>query len=287
VRAVEAERLAVAASREIDVAAVTALLSAGARSRLAGIEHFATIESTNRYLLEQEPPAAGCMRVALADYQQAGRGRRGRRWNMPAGSGIALSASWRFVAAPREQGALSLATGAAARRAIRDAAGVDVGLKWPNDLIVDGGKVGGILIEISRSAGGACHVVAGIGINVSVPPALLAGLGDSRRGARDLAGALRAVQGGPEIERAGLAAALIERLVELFSGFAGSGFAPYREEWLAAHVLADRRVEIDQPGGIVVGTVCGIDADGALIVMDTAGARQRIVAGDASVRESI
>ena len=278
--AIELERLS--RHRPIDVAAVTAQLSAAARERLESIEHFAEIASTNRHLFESAMPAVGRLRVALAEYQSAGRGRQGRRWLMPPGAGIALSAAWRFIAAPRELTALSLAVGAAARRAIGDATGIEIGLKWPNDLMLDGGKAGGILVEVDSHVSGACRVVAGIGINVAVPAEILANLSDMREGARDLASAHR----GATIDRSRLAAALVERLVELFAGFADSGFAPYRGEWLAAHVLADRQVELLSALGTAVGTVRGIDADGALIVEDAAGARQRILSGDVSVRES-
>ncbi len=267
---------------EVDVAAVTASLSTTARGRIEGIEHFAESESTNRHLFESAWPVAGRMRVALAEYQSAGRGRQGRRWLMPPGTGIALSAAWAFPAAPRELTALSLAVGAASRRAIRDATGIDLGLKWPNDLMLDGGKAGGILVETDHNAAGACRVVAGIGINVAVPAGILASLSDMRGGARDLASARQDVA----IDRSQLAAAMIERLAELFAGFADSGFAPYRDEWLAAHVLAERRIELKSAQGSALGIVRGIDIDGALIVEDATGGRQRVLSGDISVRES-
>lgn len=282
VRAVAIEPIRVSERRGLDVAALTASLSATARGRIEGIERFEECESTNRRLLESAWPAAGRMRVALAEYQSAGRGRQGRRWLMPRGTGIALSAAWAFPVAPRELTALSLAVGAATRRAITDATGIEVGLKWPNDLMLDGGKAGGILVETDRNAAGACRVVAGIGINVAVPAEVLASLSDLRGGARDLASA----RPGAAIDRSQLAAAVIERLVELFAAFADSGFAPYRGEWLAVHVLADRRIELRSTQGSALGTVRGIDVDGALIVEDAAGRRQRILSGDISVRES-
>ena len=281
-RAVAIDPMRASEHPAIDIAAVTASLSTTARERIERIEHFAEIESTNRHLREGTRPAAGRMRVALAEYQSEGRGRQGRRWLMPTGTGIALSAAWTFSATPRELAALSLAVGAAVRRAIGDATGIELGLKWPNDLMLDGGKAGGILVETDPGAAGGCCVVAGIGINVSVPAEILASLSDMRSGARDLAGALH----GAAIDRSRLAAALIERLVELFAGFADSGFAPYRDEWLAAHVLADAQVELKSAQGTAVGTVCGIDVDGALIVEDAAGARQRFLSGDVSIRES-
>ena len=265
----------------IDGKAVEARLSPATGAQLEGIEHFLQIESTNRYLLEAPPPPPGKTRVAIAEYQTGGRGRRGRSWTMPPGAGIALSAAWNFAPAPEGLTALSLAVGAAARRAIRTAVGIEVGLKWPNDLMVDRGKLGGILVEVDRPETGTCRVVAGIGINVKVPHAYLAGVSHFRYGARDLASAT-----GAAVDRSTLAARLVEQLVELFANFAATGFAPYRAEWLDAHVLDGQSVELSSAAGVDYGTVRGIEADGALIIEDAAGDRRRIISGDVTVRAS-
>jgi BirA family biotin operon repressor/biotin-[acetyl-CoA-carboxylase] ligase len=270
----------VPATDPIVIAEVEAALGKDAMRRIAVMEHFATIESTNRYLLAAGPPPPGRMRVALAEYQQAGRGRRGRSWNMPRGSGIALSVAWQFSAAPSSLTALSLATGSAVRRAIHDVTGIRIGLKWPNDLIVDGGKLGGILIELEPLAAGGCHAVAGIGINVNVAAADLVSLSDMPYGAR----ALGAAAGNTAVDRSRLAAALIGRLLELFGDYAATGFAPYRGEWLAAHVLDGCEIELRSPVGIEHGRVSGIDDDGALLVADAAGSIRRVVSADVTVR---
>lgn len=264
----------------IDVAAIEAALSASARSRIESIEHARVVESTNRRLLDAEPPAGGKARVAIAEFQTAGRGRRGRSWTMPAGAGIALSVSWRFEPEPAHLAALSLGVGAAARRAILEVTGLAAGLKWPNDLVVDGGKLGGILVELAKLSGGGCHVVAGIGLNVSVPPAVLAAVNDSPGGARDLAGAAP----GWRIDRGAMTHGLIERLIELFAGFAATGFEPYRAEWLAAHVLDGQPVDLQTASGTACGRVCGIGDDGALIVEDESGERRRVISGEVTVR---
>jgi BirA family biotin operon repressor/biotin-[acetyl-CoA-carboxylase] ligase len=154
----------------IDTGAIESALSKRYHQQIESLTRCFELESTNRHLLTQEPPAAGLTRVAIAEYQSAGRGRRGRRWSMPPGSGIALSAAYMFDQAPAGIAALSLAVGAAARRAVFAATGLPIGLKWPNDLIVDDGKLGGILVELATLPSGACHVVAGIGVNVKVPP---------------------------------------------------------------------------------------------------------------------
>lgn len=264
----------------IDPARIRAALGESFAGRIARLEHALVLESTNRHLLESEPPDRGRLNAAIAEYQHGGRGRRGRSWQMPPGAGLALSVGWRFDNAPELLAGLSLAVGAAARRALVAAAAVEVGLKWPNDLVVDGGKLGGILVELDRLADGDVHVVAGIGINVCVPPDYLAGVSDWDRGARDLAAAI----GGARIDRSRLAAALIEALYELFAGYAERGFTAWRDEWQAAHVLEGLDVEIRSAAAAEVGTVRGVDLDGALLVEDAAGRSRRFLAGEVTVR---
>ena len=249
-------------------------------ARIESLERSLELESTNRYLLGRQPPESGKARIAIAEFQTAGRGRRGRSWSMPPGAGIALSASWQFEQTPGHLAALSLAVGAAARRAIADVTALDIGLKWPNDLIVNQGKLGGILVELAPLPNGGCHVVAGIGINVNVPPSYLAKVSDFGQGARDLSSTA------PEwpIDREALAVGLIEHFIELFSGFAETGFEPYRAEWLSAHVLYGQRVELRSGSGTTVGTVRGIDSDGALVLEDETGATRHVISGDVTIR---
>jgi len=264
----------------LDPAALRAALAPDAGASIESLDCVRETASTNRDLLEQGPPGPGMARIVTAEYQTAGRGRRGRGWTMPPGAGLALSVSWRFEPRPATLSALSLAVGAAARRAIFDATGLDVALKWPNDLFVDGGKLGGILVEISDVADGACHVVAGIGINVRFPATCLASVSNYAHGARDLAGA----QSAGVVERTGLAARLIERLIELYSDYAATGFAGYAGEWQAAHVLDGQLVTIHAAGGRSEGRVIGIAADGALLVESAAGEAERIISGDVTIR---
>jgi BirA family biotin operon repressor/biotin-[acetyl-CoA-carboxylase] ligase len=264
----------------IDAAAVESKLASAFVQRIESLEHALEIESTNRHLLDGLPPSPEMARVAIAEYQTAGRGRRGRSWSMPPGSGVALSTSWRFGAGGRGLDALSLAVGAVARRAVRHLTRLEVGLKWPNDLIVDGAKLGGILVELTQLPDGECHVVVGIGINVSVPAAFLARASDLPQGACDLATAAP----GWAVDRASLAARLIEHLIELFLRFPESGFEPYRAEWQAAHVLEGKRVELTTSSGTAFGTVVDVGVDGALVLEREGGARERLISGDVTVR---
>ncbi|MDX1562194.1 MAG: hypothetical protein R3305_04675, partial [Gammaproteobacteria bacterium] len=144
-------------------------------------------------------------------------------------------------------------------------------------------KLGGILVELAERDG-LHHVVAGIGINVSAAPdaAALSGpkaQGRWPQGAIDLT---RAASGA--VDRTVLATAIAESLTELFASYAVTGFDPYRDEWLAAHVLNGQRVELESAAGHDAGTVCGIGRDGSLVIEDAAGDRRHWLSGDVTVR---
>jgi BirA family biotin operon repressor/biotin-[acetyl-CoA-carboxylase] ligase len=265
----------------LDATAVRAALEPNVAARLAKLEVFTELESTNERLLAAAP-APGELDVCIAEFQTAGRGRRGRRWNAPLGSGICLSVGWQFAGMPAELGALTLAVGVAVRRVVARIAGVTIALKWPNDLVFDERKLGGILLEIKAEAHGGAHVVAGVGLNVALPATLLHSLSDWPHGAIDLATAL----GTEPPARAALAGALVNELAMVFIDYPSQGFAAYRREWRAADFLRGRAVQLDEPAGPLRGTAAGIDADGALLVETAAGERRRVVAGDVSVRSA-
>jgi BirA family biotin operon repressor/biotin-[acetyl-CoA-carboxylase] ligase len=263
----------------LDAPALRAALEPNVAARLAKLEVFTELPSTNERLLAAAP-VPGKLDVCIAEFQTAGRGRRGRRWNAPLASGICLSGGWQFAGMPAELGALTLAVGVAVRRVLARIAGITIALKWPNDLVFDERKLGGILLEMKAEAHGGAHVVAGVGLNVALRSALLPSLSDWPRGAIDLATAL----GTEPPSRAALAGALVNELAALFADYPGQGFAAYRGEWRAADYLRGRAVELDEAAGRLRGTAAGIDADGALLVETAAGERRRVVAGDVSVR---
>jgi len=252
------------------------------RARVGRLEVFLELDSTNRHLLAQPMPAPGTMHVALAEFQHAGRGRQGRSWNAPLGGGLCVSVAWQFAETPPALSALSLAIGVAVRRALAALTGLEVGLKWPNDLVFDGRKLGGILVELSAEQHGACRVVAGLGLNVSIPSEQLAALSDWERGAVDLVTAL----GDGVPSRSELAGTLIASLAALFEGYPRSGFEPYAAEWGAAHVLAGQAVRLVEPAGESHGVVRGIEADGALVLETGGGRLRRVVAGDVTLRRA-
>jgi BirA family biotin operon repressor/biotin-[acetyl-CoA-carboxylase] ligase len=229
--------------------------------------------------LLREAPPAGKLDVCVAEFQTDGRGRRGRRWSTPLGAGICLSVGWHFAAMPAELPALTLAVGVVVRRLLERVAGLTISLKWPNDLVVDERKLGGILLEIAAEAHGGAHVVVGVGLNLALPAALLKSLCDWPRGAIDLKTAL----GCDPPPRAVLAGALVNELTALLVDYPTQGFAAYRTEWRSADFLRGRAVRLDEPTGRLFGTALGIDADGALLV-ETENGKRRVLAGDVSVR---
>ncbi|HEY7671627.1 MAG TPA: biotin--[acetyl-CoA-carboxylase] ligase [Gammaproteobacteria bacterium] len=262
----------------LDSATLAAAVEGPLRGRVRRIEVFAELPSTNQYLLEAEQPSPGLADVCLAELQTAGRGRLGRGWHSPFGAGVWLSVGWRFAAAPAELPALTLALGVAVRRVVADLTGAVIRLKWPNDLVHDDRKLGGILVEVGTATAGGCRVVAGLGLNVAFPAASLAAVGAGS--ATDLS----SITGGAPPRRTDLALALIAAFAELLGTYAVSGFGPYRDEWRAADSLEGRPIRIQSPSGPWFGTAAGIDADGALLVAAADGGRRRVASGEVSVR---
>ena len=128
---------------------ILAELDNGVAQRLAWLEVYPELDSTSQHLLQALPPASNSFSVCLAEFQRAGRGRRGRHWNSPFGGGLCLSVGWCFDEPPGDLPALSLAVGVVVRDVIHSMTGCWPSLKWPNDLVWDNRKLGGILVEAS------------------------------------------------------------------------------------------------------------------------------------------
>ena len=263
----------------LDPDRIRARIGADVLQHITRLEVFAELDSTNAWLLAAPAPAPGNLTVALAEFQRAGRGRWGRTWSMPPRSGIALSVGWSFAEAPGYLPALSLATGVVARQAIKAASGRAPALKWPNDLVWADRKLGGILVETSSRPGGSCHVVVGLGLNVSIDNETLWNLGERPGSAIDLA----MMTAGRPPPRNELAARLIEGCFEMFGTFERSGFEAYAVAFREADYLKRRPVTVSDGPNRLSGTAEGVDSNGALILM-TGNGRRRIVTGDVTVR---
>ena len=254
-------------------------VNASVAARMGRLEVFLELDSTNAHLLGAPAPAAGRLTAVLAEFQHAGRGRRGRIWNMPLGSGIALSVGWTFPETPGDLAALSLAAGVTTRRVIQALCGCAPALKWPNDLIWEHRKLAGILVESAARPQGACHVVVGLGLNVSLDSERLDAVGDQPGAAVDL----ERMTGIRAPWRSELAARLIEGYCKMFRTFQSSGFKKFHAAFVEADYLRRRRVVVTDGPSRVSGTVMTVDRSGALI-LDTETGMRRIVAGDVNLK---
>jgi len=266
------------AGAPVDAAAIRKALPEAVAARLRHGDTIWSTGSTNVDLLARSDLPAGRFDFLCAEYQSAGRGRRARSWYAPPGGAICLSLSWRFRALPSGAGALSLAVGVCALRALRHLGVTRAELKWPNDLVAGEAKLGGILTELRTEADGAAFVVIGLGLNVALGTAVHERIKASGTQAIDLA-----ALGLAALERNAIAAALAAEIIPGLLQFEGEGFGPFAQEWRAADALAGRPVRVSAETGIVSGQARGIDRDGALCVQTRDGL-QRFVSGDVSVR---
>jgi BirA family transcriptional regulator, biotin operon repressor / biotin---[acetyl-CoA-carboxylase] ligase len=234
--------------------------------------------STNSELLEHSKVTPGQFEFLSAEYQSAGRGRRTRRWLAPPGGAICLSLSWCFAAVPANVGALSLAIGVCALRALASVGSLPVTLKWPNDLVAGSDKLGGILTELRAEADGPALVVVGIGLNVALGRKLMQELLASGARSTDLA-ALGVV----DCDRNRLVAALLSECVEGLQRFERSSFESFISDWRGADALAGKPVLVSAADGLIAGHARGIDVAGALCVQTREGLR-RFATGEVSVR---
>jgi BirA family biotin operon repressor/biotin-[acetyl-CoA-carboxylase] ligase len=270
-------RLAVA-SDPLEGDKIRGQLAREVRDHVQRVEALWSTESTNSVLSARPNPPPGSSEVCLAEYQSAGRGRRGRAWLAPPGGAICLSLSWTFREVPPDLGALGLVIGVCALRALQELGVAGAALKWPNDLLVGDRKLGGVLIELrGESAGPAC-VVIGIGVNVALGGSLLEKIAALGLAATDLKSA-----GLEDVSRNTIAAALVSACLRGLVAFEREGLKPFAEEWRLADALRGRSVDVTAGAGIARGLARGIDVHGALLVETRQGV-ERFIAGDVTVR---
>nr|WP_176426179.1 biotin--[acetyl-CoA-carboxylase] ligase [Chromobacterium sp. ASV5] len=228
-------------------------------------------DSTNTQLMARASNGGLHGLVLATELQTAGRGRLGRRWQVRLGSGLTFSLLWRFERGMAQLAGLSLAVGVALARALRGL-GAPVTLKWPNDVLLAGNKLAGILIELSGDALGPAAVVIGIGLNVNDP-------GPVDQPAASLADA------GVALDRSRLLALLLNELRLVLAEFDRGGFAPLRQEWESLSAFQDCPVRLSfSRGEPVEGVMRGVADNGALLVETVVGL-QTFHAGEVSLRK--
>jgi BirA family biotin operon repressor/biotin-[acetyl-CoA-carboxylase] ligase len=231
------------------------------------------ITSTNQLAQKMAAEGASEGLVVLAETQTAGRGRMGRRWESPAGVNVYCSILLKPQIPPRQAPQLTFLSAVATAEALKELYGIDARVKWPNDILVGGRKIAGLLNELSAETEQIHALVLGIGINVNMT-------------ADQFPDELRYPATSVKIEtdelhlRLPLVRLLIQRIDFLYAEFLEDGFAPLRRRWEALFDLLDRQVEVDLGQRTISGVVGGLEPDGALKLFLPDGSVERVVAGD-------
>ncbi len=249
-----------------DASSILVRLDAATHAAFASIEVVDAIDSTNSELLRRRTPDSGLVAL-FADRQHGGRGRQGRPWASPPGANLYFSVARRFTGELARLGGLSLVAGIATAEAMRAIGAGGVGVKWPNDLVVDDAgtlrKLGGILIEGGLQDGGV-RAVIGIGLNVRMPAEAASAIDQPWTD-------LQAQIAGGAPTRDVVAAALLVSLAEALARFDAEGLAPFLPRFEALDVLRDAQVDAQVADRTVTGVAAGIADDGALRLRTDAG----------------
>jgi BirA family biotin operon repressor/biotin-[acetyl-CoA-carboxylase] ligase len=234
---------------------------------------FPELDSTNTTAHEMAAAGAPDGTVVIADAQRRGRGRMGRSWASPAGKNLYMSVLLRCDLPVERLAQISLLAGVGVCETVREWCAAEI--KWPNDILVGGRKVVGILAEM-EGAGAPRPVVLGIGVNLN------AELDDFPDELRDKAGSLRMAVGAP-LDRARFTGRLLNTLEARYEQWRRDGFAPIADAWHQLTPLVGQRIRVQEPGALVEGTVVGLADDGALRLRLADGREHRVVAGDVTV----
>ncbi len=241
------------------------------------LNHYLTLSSTNETLKEMAEAGAPEGTVVIAEEQTRGKGRLGRSWSSPRGRGIWFSTLLKPSVSPRETPVFTLLAAVAVMRALHAALPrLAAGIKWPNDILIQGRKACGILTELKAEADRLHYLVIGIGLNVNQEAA------DFPPGLEGVATSLY-LECGEVLKRLPLAVSMLQSLDDLYGAYRTAGFGPLLEEWKAKNITLGRRVNVSLPAGHLAGTAVEISAEGALIIQTEDGKSRHVHAGEVTL----
>jgi BirA family biotin operon repressor/biotin-[acetyl-CoA-carboxylase] ligase len=256
----------------MNAAAIAALSNAAQSDPTLAVEVVEETGSTNADLLARAATLSAPV-LLIARNQTAGRGRAGRSWLSSSAGSLTFSLAWKFDGGLPRLSGLPLAVGVALAETL-ERLGVQVGLKWPNDVLRDGDKLAGILIETQAAPGGGVWAVIGIGLNLVMPDELEAQIGRSVASLPWLA----------RMDRDALLAALLDGLAGALREFERAGFAAFSARWNRRHAWQGETVTVLDGGAVLhEGSAAGVDDAGRLL-LDTPEGRITVLAGDVSLR---
>jgi BirA family biotin operon repressor/biotin-[acetyl-CoA-carboxylase] ligase len=231
-----------------------------------------SLDSTNS-AVQRIPVEKQHSMAIVAEQQTAGRGRRGRYWHSPKSGNLYLSLGWQFKQSIVDLGCLPLVVALSVARALSRIGLRGHCVKWPNDLLLDGKKLAGCLVEVQGDTKGPSHAVLGIGMNINMPAAEAPAIDQPWT---DLQSYL------PDCSRNQLVAVLLEELIMQLSLYAADGFKPFEQKWEQVDALKGKRVDIAAGNRILHGMVAGIDDKGALL-LDTGSGILSLHSGEVSI----
>ena len=246
-------------------------VSESGRNLVANLDVLATTDSTNDVVRIEIEKGFVQGYVCLAERQSSGRGRHGREWVSPFGRNLYMSLSWSFDRGAIALEGLSLAVGVVVARVLETFGLDNVALKWPNDILLDGQKVGGVLLEMMGDPIGDCQVIVGVGLN----------LGMAKDVAIDQPWA--DLDNYAKISRNDLVCTLLSELLPLLASYSELGFAAYRDSWGRLDAHRNSPIKLITPRMIVRGLGRGVTATGAIRI-EVDGVVQSYTGGEISLR---
>ncbi|MFG1175814.1 bifunctional biotin--[acetyl-CoA-carboxylase] ligase/biotin operon repressor BirA [Erwiniaceae bacterium CAU 1747] len=231
------------------------------------------IDSTNQYLMDRMDTLQSGD-TCVAEYQQAGRGRRGRQWVSSFGVNLYLSMYWRLEQGPAAAMGLSLVIGIVLAEALQELGAADVRVKWPNDIYLQDRKLAGILVELTGKTGDAAQIVIGIGINLGMRTPAAEAINQ---------GWINLQEAGVNVDRNALSASLVNKLRNALAQFEQDGLTPFVGRWARLDNYIDRPVKLLIGDREIFGVARGIDQQGGLI-LEQDGVRKSWVGGEISLR---
>jgi len=239
------------------------------------VETFLTIDSTNRYLMKKALSTEVKCQAVFAEQQTSGRGRHGRNWVSPFGGNLYFSILYPFQRTPRDVTGVSLAVGVAIVEQLERQGINSAKLKWPNDILVEGRKLCGILLELHGESHGPLAIVVGIGINISMPESAVNEIDQPWISYQSLTQ--------NPASRNKLAADFLSNVLLCLQEFEQHGLQAFRERWLQRDCYMNTKVKLQLGEREITGIARGIDQQGALL-LETQGQIQRYYSGEIRLR---
>lgn len=245
------------------------------RESLNDLEILDSVDSTNT-AIQRLPVIRQHATVIMSEQQNAGRGRRGKNWHSPHGQNLYISMGWRFDKKLTELGCLPLVVALCVAGALQEAGLKGHKIKWPNDILLNGHKLSGILVEVNGDPLGPCDSILGVGINVHMPA--------SDEAAAKIDQPWTNLESHlPGCSRNTLAALLLDALLTQLPLFASQGFEPFKTMWDQYDGLNGKFVDVTSGTEVIYGLAAGIDEQGALL-LDTGGEVQHLHSAEVSLK---